>query len=333
MPRQPRLDLPGYVYHVIIRGIEGKSIFRDRNDYEVFLARLEKTLTESRSGKCYAWVLMTNHAHFLLRSGEYGLAAMMRPLLTGYAVCFNRKYKRNGHLFQNRYKSTLCNADEYLMALVRYIHFNPVKAGIVPDVRRLADYPWSGHAVMMGRINRPWQDADEILGLFGESVRTARKRYEEFMSQDDASGNDLEGGGLVRSCGGMTNVLASRAAHAPELSDARVLGNGEFVKEVLDLKESCEVSKDKNKITLSDIIARVADRYGVDPAAITGGNRGRLVSQARHMVTCVSVVKYGIKQSVLANELSLTHSSISKILSRSCFLHDRVLEEAKRLGF
>jgi REP element-mobilizing transposase RayT len=110
MPRLARLDAPGVLHHIMIRGIERRKIFLSRNDYEDFIERLAMLLPEMKTS-CYAWALMSNHAHFLFCTGTVPLARLMRRLLTGYAVSFNRRHKRHGHLFQNRYKSIICQED------------------------------------------------------------------------------------------------------------------------------------------------------------------------------------------------------------------------------
>ena len=120
MPRQARIDAPGALHHIMVRGIERKKIFRDNKDRDSFLTRLGKILSET-STPCYAWALIPNHAHLLMRTGSAPLSHVMRRLLTGYAVRFNHRYRRHGKLFQNRYKSILCQEDPYLLELVRYI--------------------------------------------------------------------------------------------------------------------------------------------------------------------------------------------------------------------
>ena len=129
MPRQARIDAPGAVHHLIIRGIEKTAIFANDQDRENFIERLSELLAESQT-PCYAFALLGNHTHLLLRTGGLEIAWIMRRLLTGYAVRFNRRHRRHGHLFQNRYKSILCEEDRYLKQLVVYIHLNPVRAGI-----------------------------------------------------------------------------------------------------------------------------------------------------------------------------------------------------------
>jgi putative transposase len=137
---------------------------------------LGNLLLETKMG-CYAWAFLPNHAHFLLRTGEVPLATLMERLLTGYVVSFNRRHKRHGHLLQNRYKSIVCQEETYLEELVRYIHLNPLRAGVVPDLAVLNSYPYCGHSALMGRRKRPWQDVDHVLHSFGKRVRRVRKEY------------------------------------------------------------------------------------------------------------------------------------------------------------
>ena len=130
MPRQARLDAPGTLHHVIIRGIEKRKIVDDHNDRNIFVERMGQNALDTDT-KIFAWSLMTNHAHILLKSGQQGLSTFMRRFLTGYAISYNKRHKRYGHLFQNRYKSIVCDEDVYFMELVRYIHLNPLGAKLV----------------------------------------------------------------------------------------------------------------------------------------------------------------------------------------------------------
>jgi putative transposase len=129
MPRQARLDAPGTLHHVILRGLERGAIVKDEADREAFVTRLG-AVARATGTSIYAWALLPNHAHLLLRSGPAGLPGFMRRLLTGYAVTFNRRHKRAGHLFQNRYKSIVCEEDAYFRELVRYLHLNPARADL-----------------------------------------------------------------------------------------------------------------------------------------------------------------------------------------------------------
>jgi putative transposase len=139
VPRQARLDAPGTLHHVIIRGIERRRIVDDDEDRQNFISRLGNLVEESET-RIYAWSLMSNHAHLLLRSGPSGLPKFMRRFLTGYAVTYNLRHLRHGHLFQNRYHSIVCDEDVYLRELVRYIHLNPIRANLVSNLSELDRY-------------------------------------------------------------------------------------------------------------------------------------------------------------------------------------------------
>jgi REP element-mobilizing transposase RayT len=199
MPRLACLDASSVLYHVIIRGIERKKVFRDKVDQNNFIDRMSRLIPEMQTA-CYAWVLMTNHAHFLFRSGPGGLAALMRRLLTSYAVSFNLRHKRHGQIFQNRYKSFICQENAYLKELVRYINLNLVKAKLVKDLKALSLYPSSGHSVLTGSKQRLLQDVRYVLKYFGKTISTARKRYVAYVKAglDQGRRSDLVGGCLIR---------------------------------------------------------------------------------------------------------------------------------------
>ena len=176
MPRHKRIDVPGAVHHIIVRGMNRQDIFLGDKDRIDFLDRLETALSQTGS-KCYAWALLNNHFHLLIRTSDKPLSDLMRKVQSGYAIAFNHRHGRHGYLFQNRYKSILCQEEEYLLELVRYIHLNPLRAGIVKDMDELDRYRWSGHAVLMGRCRREWQDRAEILVRFNAKKRDAVARY------------------------------------------------------------------------------------------------------------------------------------------------------------
>src|SRR3989339_731215 len=214
MPRQGRIHITGGIYHVIQRGIERKEIFHGPPDYTQFLHRLEKGLAET-GHKCYAWALMPNHFHLLLRTGARPLSDLMRKILTGYAVHYNKKYNRSGYLYQNRYKSILCQEDAYLLELVRYIHLNPLRAKIVKDMHQLNKYKWSGHSVIVGENTAQWQSIGEILEYFSNRKSEAIKKYVNFVEEGKVKGKreEFTGGGLRRSAGGKwSEVLALKRA-------------------------------------------------------------------------------------------------------------------------
>ena len=211
MPRRARLDSPGTLHHVIVRGIEKRRIVNDDQDRRVFVKGLGE-VSQGTQTPVYAWALMNNHAHLLLRSGPGGLASFMRKLLTRYAVRYNHRHHRHGHLFQNRYKSIVVEEDTYFKELVRYIHLNPLRGNIVSDLKALETYPYSGHSVIMGRCIREWQSVGSVLLLFNDRISRARHLYRKYVESGSNQGSrpDLIGGGLVRSAGGWSAIKALR---------------------------------------------------------------------------------------------------------------------------
>jgi REP element-mobilizing transposase RayT len=196
MPRKARIDAPGALHHIIVRGIDRTAIFRDETDYGNFLLRLGRLLTES-STLCLAWAQMGNHAHLLLLTGRVPISTLMRRLLTGYAQQFNRRHGLHGVRFQNRYKSILCEEELYLLALMRYIHLNPLRVGLVKSIEALRSFPRCGHSALMGEVARDWQNAEYILRLFDGRRRQARRAYERSWPKAwiRAEGRSLSAGG------------------------------------------------------------------------------------------------------------------------------------------
>ena len=195
------------MHHVMARGIERRKIYKDDTDRSEFLRRLSQ-LAEDGNGLVYAWALVPNHIHLLVRTGTRSLSSNMRSLMAGYAGYFNRRHKRHGHLIQNRFKSVLCEEETYLLELVRYLHLNPLRAGIVKDIRALDRYRITGHSGLIGKIERPWQETKGVLELFSNTKKRAREKYRCFVMEGVAQGKrrDLTGGGLVRSMGGWESV-------------------------------------------------------------------------------------------------------------------------------
>ncbi|MGI9589767.1 MAG: transposase [Myxococcota bacterium] len=190
MPRGPRLDAPGAMHHVIARGIEKGLIFRDDRDRLDLLRRLSRVFPECGLS-CFGWAFMPNHAHFVVRTGGTPLAVAMARVSTGYARHFNERHERVGHLFQNRYKAVPILDESHLLTCIRYVHLNPVRAGLVADTEALATYPWTGHAVLIGYASAPFQVTREVLARFGSSA-ASRSAIEAWM-QDDAGALGADG--------------------------------------------------------------------------------------------------------------------------------------------
>lgn len=318
MPRKARIDAPGALHHIIVRGIERSPIFLDSHDHENFLNRLGRILQETQTC-CYAWALIPNHVHLLLRTGTTPISTVMRRLLTGYAQFYNRHHNRHGYLFQNRYKSFLCETDPYLLELVRYIHLNPIRAGIVKDMKILDLYAYTGHASLMGKISRDWQDTDSILGLFGQKLSAARRAYRSFVENGISMGKrpDLTGGGLIRSTGGWATLREIKKQGLRMAGDERILGSTNFVASVLrQAREEHLKRTDAKGMTLAALIALVADRMGTEEAFIKSTIKERAASQARAIIAHLAIDRLRISGAEVARNLNISPSAVSKLAGR-----------------
>ncbi len=320
MPRQARLDTPGALHHIMVRGINKAAIFKNDHDRARFLDRLGQKIVETQSS-VYAWALMRTHAHLLVRSGKPGISGLMRKLLTWYAQYYNHRHHRTGHLFENRYKSILCDKDNYLLALVRYIHLNPIRAEIVKTIRELDRYPWSGHWMIISDDEFPWMDRSHVLSQFAGTKRKAIREYRRFVQEGIREGRNplLTGGGLIRSQGGWSQVLALRRKGEKETSDERILGRGDFVDKVLQEAEEQQLRQLKLRrkgIRVEDIMQEECRKWKVSEQELRkGGRRGR-VSGARAAIACRCKDQLGVSGAEIARHLGVNTSSINRALAR-----------------
>jgi len=316
MPRQPRLDAPGALHHIMGRGIERTNIFRTDQDREDFLKRLAELC---RTGELivYAWSLMSNHFHLLLRTGRHSISKSMRKLLTGYVVNFNLRHKRHGHLFQNRYKSILCEDDPYLLELTRYIHLNPLRGRIVSSFEGLRNYRWIGHSAILGRVRRDWQDIGTVLGYFGKGKRAVEK-YEQYVREGISLGKrpELVGGGLIRSLGGWSQVLSLRRKGIKVASDERILGRDEFIQRLMSEAEEREketLRLGREVPGLQHLAKRIMRGEGVEESEIRSGMRKREVVRARRLFCQLAIGRMGYPGAEVARFLGVTTSSVNRL--------------------
>ena len=320
MPRQARLDSPGTLHHVMIRGMERKKIFRDDQDRKDFLFRLG-ILSKQMGTRILAWSLLENHVHLLLFSGPAGLPSLMRRLLTGYAQGFNRRYRRSGHLFQNRYKSIVCEEETYLLELVRYIHLNPLRISAVKSLGELDVYPWSGHNILVGKGKNDWQEREYVLQKFHRAERKAIQAYRGFMQEGMGRGRrpELVGGGLVRSMGGWSQVLSLRDAGGVMQSDARILGGGDFVADILkgaDRKATRFLPAKNREAVIGGVIQKICREEGVGERELCLGGRARKVSQVRAMIASHLRLEYGISMAEIARHVGVCTSAVANLLRK-----------------
>ena len=320
MPRRARLDAPGTLHHVMIRGLEGQYIFRDEEDRENFLFRVGQ-LVKKTGDRILAWSLMDNHVHLLLFSGPSGLSTLMRRLLTGYAGWFNRKHGRIGHLFQNRYKSIVCEEEPYLLELVRYIHLNPCRVSTVKSLQELDYYRWSGHIVLIGKDRNDWQERDYVLGLFGKGQSKAIRAYRQYMEEGKNAGRrpELVGGGLIRSLGGWSKVLSLRTRGEQEEYDARILGDGDFVHAIMkeaDEKLVRQMKSRREKVPIEDVIKKMCKGAKVREEELRGGGQRKEVSALRASIAHLLCREMGIPMAEAARKLGVGTPAIAMAIRK-----------------
>jgi REP element-mobilizing transposase RayT len=302
------------------RGIERRNIFVEKEDYADFLTRLEISVKKNPC-RIFAWALMPNHFHLLIRSGKDGLVPVMKRVMTGYAVGFNIRHRRVGHLFQNRYKSIICEEEPYLLELVRYIHLNPYRAGLVRGLEQLKAFPYTGHGALLGGRKFSWQDTDEVLERFSRHLPAARCGYEKFvregLSQKERA--DLMGGGLIRSMGGIQIALQSSRSNNREAYDSRILGTGSFVEKVLKTVEDSAAAEPrmlKRGIDVKQVAERIAQQRGIERRYLFQKNRTDAVSQAKALLIHVGVEYLGKSNREMALLTKMSDPAASRARER-----------------
>lgn len=305
MPRQPRLDIPGLLQHVIVRGIERTEIFFDDDDRRSFVNRFGRLLVDTATD-CYAWALIPNHFHLLLRCNRMQLSRFMSRLLTGYAVYFNLRHERSGHLFQNRYKSIVCEEQTYLFELIRYIHLNPLRAGLVSGLDALDHYPWCGHSIILGNGRMSGQSVETVLTHFGKRIDLARGQYRQFVADGLSMGDQPH---LVGK-----NMNRQDCETGAGVSDNRVLGCSDFFQTL------CERIGFKGRLqdrkSLEKLQQAVEDYFELQPGGL--GQRGREdhISAARAVYCFLAVAELHYPGVEVSRGLGICGPSVSRAVRR-----------------
>lgn len=231
MPRAIRIDFPGALHHIIVKGNRGGDIFYNAEDREKFLSHLS-SLIKRYNFTIYAYCLMDNHTHLLIETGSTPLSKLMGEFLTHYVQGFNKRWNKKGHLLGDRYKSILVDKEQYLLVLTRYIHLNPVKAKIValPE-----EYPWSSY--------REYVDTPHLVSP--SLVLSYFKNIEEFKRFT------LEG-------------IRKRKPSFTRVQNYLVYGTKKFMHQTLEnvRKERREKSRKRKKIKVSDVDNFLKEKYG-----------------------------------------------------------------------
>lgn len=237
----------------------------------------------------------------------------MRRLMTGHAVTFNRRHRRAGHLFQNRFKNILVEEEPYLLELVRYIHLNPVRSRLPVTVENLDRYPWTGHAVLLGHRAFAAQDTDLVLERFGGKVGQARRAYVQFVREGATRTRvpDLDGGGLCRSAGGWELVPTLRRGRERWAYDERVLGSSEFVQEIVGAADNQVVPRQfDTHAVVRQLTIKAAELYAVREELVRSPSKRQPAVQARAAIAGVAVGRLGIPALRVARELGVSLQSV-----------------------
>ena len=287
MPRKPRIEIGGGLYHVISRGNNRRKIFRSHDDYLKFISILEQQKAKLPF-YLYAYCLMPNHIHLLIEMQDDPLRRIMQRVLTSYSQYHNRKYKKIGHVFQARYKSILCQTDRYLGELVRYIHLNPVRAKIV---RRPEKYQYSGHRTYIGLDTSGLVDAEPVLRHCGATKKRAVEVYTRFVeaSLGEPSQDDYY-----------------RAA------EGRLLGGEEFINEVRHrVGDHLLTRKPIESTTIEDLLIAAAKSNGLSAQEICSKSKNRKTVAVRDAVIVIGRER-GISNRELAEALRMDPSAVTK---------------------
>jgi REP element-mobilizing transposase RayT len=295
MARKPRIHLPGGIYHVIFRGNGGQDVFLSEADRYRFYLLLQEG--SNRFGyRIHAFCLMGNHIHLALQVGDIPLSRAMHNLSFRYTRWINWREQRSGHLFQGRYKAILVDGENYLLELVRYIHLNPVRAGLVVDPE---EYSWSGHRAYLGKEILPWLTTEWMLAQFGKSVAKARAAYMAFVLEgvDEVHRPDFHGAGV----------------------DSRLLGDDNFMDRCLSGSGEMPL-----RLTAQQIIDQVCLAYHIDVSLLKAKSQQRTASEARAMAGWLARESGCVTLSSIAKLVNRDVGSISSAVRR---LSDRIQDD------
>lgn len=290
MPRKHRLHVPGGLYHVTLRGNDRQPIFHDDSD-RAALGAIAASGLERYDCRAHAFCWMTNHIHLAIQVGELPLGRLMQWLASHYARAFNRRLGRTGHLFEKRHGAVLVETDAYLLALVRYIHCNPVQAGMVSAPE---EYRWSSYRTYLGMAETPWLTTRWVLAQFGGQTNVARRRFACFVSSSESAepSAHFETGGK---------------------DDTRVLGGDDFAEKMFS---RCVSAKPVDGTGLATIIVRVCRQFGVDEAALVSCTRNRRNAQIRAMIAREATRSGAATVAEVARRFDRTESVIHRAMQR-----------------
>lgn len=291
MPTKKRISVPGAIAHIMARGIEGKDIFKDVEDRRYLLNQLAVSIDKT-GYLCYGWAMMSNHYHLIVRCSERPLEELMRAMNSRYAKYFNAKYQRRGYLFQDRFKSIITQDQRYLEELIRYVHLNPIRAGICASLEDLDTFQWSGHAALMGNIKHPFQTTETVLRRYGTTDEASRKQYRKYIEEGI---NSVESKWIVEAVRESNLGIDKKDKPA-----CWVIGNREFVISVMKKNEQRLRARSFlcRKWSIEDVFVQIAHEYKVKPVDLKKRSRLTTVSKCRQRCAyiCCRILGYRIEE-------------------------------------
>jgi putative transposase len=306
MARKARIHVPGIIQHIMAKGIEGRNLFVDDEDRQTFFSLLGDSIVTS-CHRCYAWVLMNNHYHLLIRTSEEPPGIMMRRLNSKYARYFSKKYNRRGYLFQDRYKSIATQDQNYIEELVRYIHLNPIRAGFCRTIQELDRYPWSGHSVLMGMRKAPFQDTRTVLKRFGSSTA----RYRRYLEEGIASGFESD---IIE-----TLRKSNKGREDVRNAGCWVIGDPVFVRKALssDANLRTRIARyQKEGWDVPRLAREVSKKLGIEPASIRRRTRDERIGDARKIFCYIGSKELSTPQSELGDYLGISVAGVWALASK-----------------
>lgn len=328
-----RADEPGSFHHVICRAVDGRAIFLQESDESDFISRM-KTLVEESCFRLHAWVLMSNHVHLLIECLNDSLSRSMQRLLGGYAMRFNRSRNRQGHLFQSRFRSILVDEERYFMELVRYIHLNPLRAGMVRSVDDLKRYMPSGHLHIIGQRDYAWQTIDLVRSRFSTHNTDSNwiNEYLDFLRDGSQAESDrCEHGSHIISNKGITTLDNPQNDHA-DRGMIRVVGTESFVRNAYDkLRNKRKVlirNRHDEHQTLMNLLNRVSELSGFKPEALRRSGGTRKLSRYRRILARLIVEDCGMNYSDAARFMGLSVTMVARYLQEELDPTTLLLEQS-----
>ena len=304
------MSVPGKIHHIMAHALDGMKLFRDKQDRRVFLNLFAEGLKKTRF-RCYGWSLMNNHYHLVVRTNELHLSELMRTLNSRYAKYYNKKYKRRGYLFRDRYRSIVAGDQRYAMELLRYVHLNPIRAKVCRSMKELAVYPWTGHAALMGTMSNEFQHIDPVLRRFGRDLAESRAKYEAFLQRGLEQEEEDEVARLI----GRSN--AGVGLH--DEPSCWVIGEREFVAEAIrrDTEHAMRLSRLKRaEWTLERLAQHVGEKLGLEAKRLTWRFSRGPYAKARSALAAVGYRQMGVAQTKIADFLGVTPSAVSAMVRR-----------------